>query len=111
MLVILILLLECRIRYLKSLTHIANEHPKNDHIIAPNEGISIGLAIGNYISTGKVPTVYMQNSGIGNAVNPLMSLADKEVYGVPMLLLLVGEASRGKVSHSILSKDSFKKIY
>ena len=67
---------------------VLNEHPKNKHIIAPNEGTSIGLAIGNYISTGKVPTVYMQNSGIGNAVNPLMSLADKDVYGVPMLVII-----------------------
>lgn len=67
---------------------VLNEHPKNKHIIAPNEGTSIGLAIGNYISTGKVPTVYMQNSGIGNAVNPLMSLADRDVYGVPMLVVI-----------------------
>lgn len=67
---------------------VLNEHPKNKHIIAPNEGTSIGLAIGNYISTGKVPTVYMQNSGIGNAVNPLMSLADMDVYGVPMLVII-----------------------
>jgi phosphonopyruvate decarboxylase len=67
---------------------VLDEHPKNKHIIAPNEGTSIGLAIGNYISTGKVPTVYMQNSGIGNAVNPLMSLADKDVYGVPMLVII-----------------------
>jgi len=67
---------------------VLNEHPQNKHIIAPNEGTSIGLAIGNYISTGKVPTVYMQNSGIGNAVNPLMSLADKDVYGVPMLVII-----------------------
>ena len=67
---------------------VLDEHPKNKHIIAPNEGTSIGLAIGNYISTGKVPTVYMQNSGIGNAVNPLMSLADRDVYGVPMLVVI-----------------------
>lgn len=67
---------------------VLNEHPKNKHIIAPNEGTSIGLAIGNFIATGKVPTVYMQNSGIGNAVNPLMSLADKDVYGVPMLVII-----------------------
>ena len=67
---------------------VLNDHPKNKHIIAPNEGTSIGLAIGNYISTSKVPTVYMQNSGIGNAVNPLMSLADRDVYGVPMLLII-----------------------
>lgn len=67
---------------------VLNEHPQNKHIIAPNEGTAVGLAIGNYISTGKVPTVYMQNSGIGNAVNPLMSLADKDVYGVPMLVII-----------------------
>ncbi|MDA8698467.1 phosphonopyruvate decarboxylase, partial [Rhodopirellula sp.] len=57
-------------------------------IIAANEGAAIGLAAGNYLATGRTPAVYLQNSGIGNTVNPLLSLADREVYGIPMLLLV-----------------------
>jgi len=60
----------------------------NSHIIAVNEGAAIGLAAGYHLATGKIPLVYMQNSGIGNAVNPLLSLADDDVYKIPMLLLV-----------------------
>lgn len=62
-------------------------HPKN-HIIAANEGASIALAIGYYLSTNKVPLVYLQNSGIGNAINPLLSLASPDVYSIPLLLII-----------------------
>lgn len=62
-------------------------HPKN-HIIAANEGASIALAIGYYLSTNKVPVVYLQNSGIGNAINPLLSLASPDVYSIPILLII-----------------------
>ena len=58
------------------------------HIIAANEGGAVGLAAGYHLSTGKVGCVYMQNSGEGNAVNPLASLIDKEVYHIPLLLLI-----------------------
>ncbi|MFO7483825.1 thiamine pyrophosphate-binding protein, partial [Oceanibaculum nanhaiense] len=50
--------------------------PAGRHIIAANEGGAVGLATGAYIADGKVPAVYLQNSGLGNAVNPLLSLAD-----------------------------------
>ena len=59
-----------------------------NHIIAANEGCAVGLAAGHYFATGSVPLVYMQNSGLGNTVNPLLSLADREVYSVPMLLVI-----------------------
>lgn len=59
-----------------------------DHIIAANEGASVGLAIGHYIGTGSLPLVYLQNSGLGNTVNPLLSLASPEVYGIPMLMMI-----------------------
>ncbi len=61
---------------------------KCDHVIAVNEGGAVGIAIGKYIATEAIPLVYMQNSGLGNAVNPLMSLASKEVYSIPMLLMI-----------------------
>ncbi len=58
------------------------------HIITANEGGSIALAAGYYLSTGNIPLVYMQNSGWGNAINPLTSLVDPNVYSIPMLLLV-----------------------
>jgi phosphonopyruvate decarboxylase len=53
-----------------------------------NEGAAVALAAGYYLAAGKIPLVYMQNSGIGNAVNPLLSLADGEVYGIPLVLVI-----------------------
>ena len=58
------------------------------NIIAANEGAAVGIAAGHYLATREVPVVYMQNSGIGNAVNPLMSLADEKVYSIPVLLII-----------------------
>lgn len=60
----------------------------NNHVIPANEGSAVSLASGYYLSKGKIPMVYMQNSGIGNALNPLVSLADKYVYSIPMLLII-----------------------
>ena len=59
-----------------------------NHVTAPNEGAAIGIAIGHYAATGKIPLVYMQNSGIGNAINPLISLADPQVMATPILMLI-----------------------
>ncbi|MDR0790918.1 MAG: phosphonopyruvate decarboxylase, partial [Methanomassiliicoccaceae archaeon] len=55
---------------------------------AANEGNAVAIAAGRYLSTGRPGVVYMQNSGIGNAVNPLLSMADEEVYSIPMLLII-----------------------
>lgn len=77
--------------------YISENTSSDEHVIAANEGAAIGLAIGNYLSTGSVPLVYMQNSGLGNIVNPLLSLADKEVYSIPMLLLIGWRGEPGVV--------------
>lgn len=61
---------------------------KNNNIIAANEGNAVAIAAGYHLATSKIGIVYMQNSGIGNAVNPLLSLIDEEVYKIPMLLLI-----------------------
>lgn len=58
------------------------------NIIAANEGGAVGLAAGHYLATGHIPCVYMQNSGEGNAINPLASLTDREVYHIPVLLVI-----------------------
>lgn len=62
--------------------------PEDRHIIAANEGNAVAIASGYHLATGKLPLVYMQNSGLGNAVNPLLSLCDPEVFSIPMLLLI-----------------------
>lgn len=61
---------------------------KKEHVIAANEGNAVALAAGHHIATGGIPLVYMQNSGIGNAMNPLLSLTNKDVYSIPMVLLI-----------------------
>ena len=58
------------------------------HIITSNEGAAVALATGYHLATKKVPMVYMQNSGLGNAINPLLSLADRKVYSIPMILMV-----------------------
>ena len=68
--------------------YLSDNTTQNNHIIAVNEGCAIALAAGFHLATGKIPLVYMQNSGIGNAVNPLLSLADSDVYSIPMILLI-----------------------
>ncbi len=68
--------------------YITDHATEKQHIIAANEGGAVALAVGHYLATGRTGLVYMQNSGQGNAVNPLLSLADPEVYGIPMLLLV-----------------------
>lgn len=61
---------------------------QNKHVIAANEGNAVALAAGYHLSNGSVPLVYMQNSGMGNTLNPLLSLTNKEVYSIPMILLI-----------------------
>ncbi|MCR5290539.1 MAG: phosphonopyruvate decarboxylase [Treponema sp.] len=68
--------------------YITDNTPEDNHIIASNEGGATALASGYHFATGKIPLVYMQNSGIGNAVNPLLSLVDPEVYSIPMVLVI-----------------------
>jgi phosphonopyruvate decarboxylase len=67
-----------------------------NHLIASNEGAALGLSIGHYVGTGELPLVYLQNSGLGNLVNPLLSLASPEVYGVPMLLMIGWRGEPGR---------------
>ena len=68
--------------------YISDNSEKISHKIATNEGSAIAMAIGNYLATKNVPLIYMQNSGLGNIVNPITSLADPQVYGIPMVLMI-----------------------
>ena len=74
---------------LKNLCAYITDHADERHnIIAANEGGAMGLAAGHYLATGQIPVVYMQNSGEGNIINPLASLTDKDVYNIPVLLVI-----------------------
>ena len=67
---------------------ISDNASDSQHLIAANEGAAIACAAGYHLATGKVGLVYMQNSGLGNAINPLVSLVDPEVYKIPLLLVI-----------------------
>lgn len=86
--------------YLNGFCNYLLDHISNDkHVIAVNEGNAIGIACGYYFSTNTVPLVYMQNSGMGNILNPIVSLADKYVYQVPMILLIGWRGEPGTGDH------------
>ncbi len=74
---------------LSSFCAYVDDHAKtNEHVITANEGNAVALAAGYHLSTGKLAAVYMQNSGLGNTVNPLSSLTDSEVYKIPLLMVI-----------------------
>lgn len=58
------------------------------HVIAANEGNCTALAAGYHLATGKVPVVYMQNSGEGNIINPTASLLNDKVYAIPVIFII-----------------------
>lgn len=110
-------------------SYVANNTKSENNIIAANEGNAIALAAGYYLSTNKIPLVYMQNSGLGNAINPLLSLVHKSVYKIPMLLLIGWRGAPGEsdecqhikqgsitldllnlmdIPYSILTKDKYQ---
>lgn len=68
--------------------YVTDNTTDKEHTITANEGNAIGLAAGHFLSTGNPALVYMQNSGIGNCVNPLLSLTDEEVYNIPLLMFI-----------------------
>ncbi len=68
--------------------YLSDSFDEKSHIIAPNEGACVGLAAGYHLATGKVPLVYMQNSGQGNALNPAVSLTHELVYAIPVMYII-----------------------
>lgn len=76
---------------LKALCNYLMEHygiDKRHHIIAANEGNSVAIAAGYHLATGKIPVVYMQNSGEGNIVNPVVSLLNDNIYAIPEIFII-----------------------
>jgi len=89
--------------------YIYNNIDSKNHIISSNEGAAIAIGTGYHLSTGEIPFIYMQNSGLGNAINPLLSLIDKKVYSIPMLILLGWRGysgNKGNPSELNLYKDA-----
>ena len=77
------------------LMYLNSKKYKFEHYVAANEGSAIGLGIGYHLSTKKVPLIYLQNSGLGNCVNPIVSLADREVFSIPLVLLIGWRGEKG----------------
>ena len=74
------------------------------HYVTANEGAAVGLATGEYLASGRPCLIYLQNSGLGNIINPLASIANREVYGIPMLFVVGWRGEPGK-------KDEPQHIY
>ncbi|KAF2726326.1 thiamine diphosphate-binding protein [Polychaeton citri CBS 116435] len=70
------------------LSYFSATKPTSEHVVLANEGAAVGLAVGYYLATRKIALAYVQNSGLANALNPLQSIAAKEVFGIPMLLMI-----------------------
>ena len=64
------------------------KNKKFTHVIAPNEGTAVSLGVGHYLSTSQIPCIYMQNSGFGNATDPITNLCHETVYKIPLLILI-----------------------
>lgn len=104
---------------LKELSHFLQKKNKKKHIIATNEGSAVSIGIGHYLSTKKIPCIYMQNSGLSNALNPLISIAHQKVYSIPLILIIGWRGSpnikdepqhevKGKITQQILKLLNIK---
>lgn len=92
---------------LKGLITAIEKRHKPVHFMAANEGAALGLAAGYHFATAGLPVVYLQNSGLGNLVNPLTSLTDKEMYAVPVLLIIGWRGEPGvkdEPQHTVMGK-------
>ena len=104
---------------LKELSSYLESKNKKNHLIATNEGSAVSIGIGHYLSTKKIPCIYMQNSGLSNAINPIISIAHKKVYSIPLILIIGWRGSpklkdepqhnvKGKITENILKLLNIK---
>ena len=104
---------------LKELSSSLQSINKKKHIIATSEGAAVSIGIGHYLSTKKIPVIYMQNSGLSNALNPLISIAHEKVYSIPLILIIGWRGSprvkdepqhnvKGKITEQILKLLNIK---
>ena len=86
---------------------------KNKHIISANEGGAVSIAAGYHLSTKKIPAVYFQNSGLGNAINPITSIIHKEIYGIPMILFIGWRGAlniKDEIQHKVQGKITLEQL-
>ncbi|ETO20447.1 hypothetical protein RFI_16770, partial [Reticulomyxa filosa] len=76
--------------------YVTDNVPATQHIITPNEGNAVSVGVGYHLATGKIPIIYLQNSGLGNAINPLLSLSDRKVFQIPLLLMVGWRGEPGR---------------
>ena len=96
---------------LKELSFYLQNKTKKNHVIATNEGSAISIGIGHYLSTKKIPCIYMQNSGLSNALNPLISIAHQKVYSIPLILIIGWRGSpkiKDEPQHNVKGKITEK---
>ena len=79
---------------LKSTSSFLEKNKLNHHVTA-NEGSAVAMAIGYHLATKKIACAYMQNSGLGNALNPLISISHQRVYSIPLMLMIGWRGSPG----------------
>ena len=84
---------------LKKTSHFL-EKKNIQNIVAANEGGAAAICMGYHLSTQKIPCLYLQNSGLGNAINPLASISHKKVYSIPMLILIGWRGAPGEKDES-----------
>ncbi len=87
-----------------------------ENITAANEGSAVSLGIGYHLATKKIPCIYLQNSGMGNATDPLTNLSNSEVYKIPLLLMIGWRGAPGikdEAQHNIQGRTIVKilKLY
>jgi len=106
---------------LKEFSNYLDKFNNKKNIISTNEGSAVSLGIGYHLATKEIPCVYMQNSGLGNAINPLVSIAHKKVYSIPLLMIIGWRGSfkskdepqhmaKGKITPSILKLLNIKYV-
>lgn len=81
---------------LKNLCFDIDKKFQSKHYVAANEGSAVGIGLGYYLKTRKIPVIYMQNSGLGNAINPIISLANSKVYRIPMFMIIGWRGEQSK---------------
>ena len=86
---------------LKNLCFAIDERFRSKHFVAANEGSAVGIGLGYYLKKKKIPVIYMQNSGLGNAINPLISLANSKVYKIPVFMIV---GWRGEHSKNLIDE-------
>ena len=96
---------------LKKLSYHLENLPQRKHIIATNEGAAVSIGIGYHLATKKIPCIYLQNSGLSNAMNPLISIANSRVYSIPLVMIIGWRGSPYSADEpQHLEKGKIKKI-